>query len=118
GTYIITSTDARAENSRKLSQFSKPQKIFTVSAFFDPATVTLGDVIKLIHPRYGFDIGINCRIVGIKWTPTERLCVFDVVGEGVFCGTYAIAREGYSLDLGKAYCMNNVNTENIMSVIL
>lgn len=116
--YIVSSLDASSEASRKLAQFAIPQKEFQVVSYYDPAVITLGDVIKITHPRFGFSVGVNARIIGIEWTPTQRMCKYTVVANGAFCDEYEALQDLYSLDTGKPYCQNDINTENILSIIL
>lgn len=83
GTAIVSIADAETEAARVLAEHEKNLQLFSINAFADAINIKLGDVIEVIHPRFGFDNGRKGRIVGLRWNPTRRRCTIDIIGEVV-----------------------------------
>jgi hypothetical protein len=79
GSYIVSQADADTESARRLAERTVPTKTYAINAFADPVLATLGDVVTIYHPRFGFSSGKKGRIVGFNnWQPTRRRCTFLV----------------------------------------
>lgn len=56
-TLLVNSADAMAEAARRAALRSRVRSVTRITAFARPLYLRMGDVVRLTHPRFGFDNG-------------------------------------------------------------
>jgi len=63
--------DAEAELNRRMSITSSKRFTYKIRAYSAPLSISVGDTINLIHPRFGFDNGATVRVLSISEKPND-----------------------------------------------
>ena len=71
-TYINPTTKAQDEVTRRIGLRSKKRYVYKIQSTVAPFTLNVGDVIKVVHNRFGFKWGKNCVIIGMDEKPTQQ----------------------------------------------
>lgn len=77
-TVLTDVTEATAESLRRLELRDQVRTIYQIDAFATPFSIELGDVINIVHPRFGFEDGKKCVVVGYSESITPPRIKLDV----------------------------------------
>jgi hypothetical protein len=79
-TLLIEESDATSLTQHLFDVYSIPHQLYRVTASLDPAvaSVQLGDVVRLQHPRYGLAAGKLGRVIGEQFDAVNNLATFEV----------------------------------------
>ena len=79
-TLLKNESDAQALAQHLFDVYSVPHALYRVTACLCPAVaeVQLGDVVRLIHPRYGLSAGKLGRVIGEQFDAVNNTAVLEV----------------------------------------
>lgn len=78
-TSIYNKVDAETESTRRAALRDKKRYIYKLDTATTPFTLNIGDVITVVHDRYGFtDPGKQVAIVGLEEYPTDKRVTLEV----------------------------------------
>lgn len=75
---LVSGTDAATEAQRRQELYAAPRTIYEATCYTAPLHLTLGDLVSLDHPRFGFAGGALARIVGISENLTTGRVTLDL----------------------------------------
>ena len=78
GTLMTVQSDCDTEAARRLALWGVTRYVYAFDCFSAPARVSLGQVIKLTHPRFGFAGGAKAVVVGITEQPTKNRLSLEI----------------------------------------
>jgi hypothetical protein len=64
-------TNTQDEVDRRMTLRQKKRFVYKIKSTVAPFTLSIGDTIHVIHPRFGFEYGRNCIIIGMDERPTK-----------------------------------------------
>lgn len=77
-TNIWLVTDAQAEVDRRKILRSKRRQVLRVQSIATSFTYTIGDIVHITHPRFGFELGKETIIVGTEESPIDKRVTLEV----------------------------------------
>lgn len=77
-TYLTVEADAQAEADRLADLYAVRREIWEIDCYLTPAEAKVGQTVRLVNQRYGFEGGINCLIVGVRRDLTSGRVVLEV----------------------------------------
>jgi len=77
-TLLVDQTETQNECTRLLAIHKIPRNVYTISLKLPNPDIKINQTVKVIYPRYGFDNGVNCRIIGIVENITSNTITLDV----------------------------------------
>ena len=77
-TTICSPTDAQNEVDRRAVLRGQKRFTFRVQSVATPFLHSIGDVVRVTFPRYGFETGRNGIIIGMEESPTKKRVNLDV----------------------------------------
>lgn len=78
GSLMTVQADCDAEAARRLSLWGVTRAVYGFDGFSAPSRVTLGQVVELTHPRFGFAAGAKAVVVGIVEQPTKNRISLEI----------------------------------------
>lgn len=79
GTLMTVQADCDAEAARRLALWGVTRNVYALDCFSAPARVSIGQVIKLTHPRFGFTAGAKAVVVSITEQPTKNRLSLEIL---------------------------------------
>lgn len=71
GTLLVDPTESATETARRLALWGVIRTTYEVDTYMAPFSLNLGQVVRITHPRYGFQAGVKAVVVGISEYPTR-----------------------------------------------